>query len=328
MKIAFQTNQITVRGDAVAVYDYAHFNETLLNNESIILTKRNHTFPHEQVALDKFHNRFNMIFYDSWREEGERILKENNVDILYAIKGPPCEVESKNIKTCIHGMFTLSETQGHTFAYISEYLTKGNNHSYVPHMVNLDTSIKDDFRDALGIPKDATVIGRHGGATTFNIPFATDAVNHMVDKRPDIYFLFLNTNPVCEFDTSKIIKKHDRIIHIPATSNASTKIRFINACDVMLHARINGESFGLAVAEFSYLNKPVMTWDGRGIYTGTPFDWCHIDILGEKGIYYRNFNDLVNILDNFKYEDKNWNAYSDYNPQNVMNKFKEVFIND
>ena len=39
----------------------------------------------------------------------------------------------------------------------------------------------------------------------------------------------------------------------------SEKEAFYRTCDAMLHARRDGETFGLAVAEFSVRNKPVIT---------------------------------------------------------------------
>ena len=34
VKIGFYTEQLDVRGTCVAIYDYAHYNEVLLNNDS------------------------------------------------------------------------------------------------------------------------------------------------------------------------------------------------------------------------------------------------------------------------------------------------------
>jgi len=40
------------------------------------------------------------------------------------------------------------------------------------------------------------------------------------------------------------------------------KARFFATCDIMLHARLHGETFGLAVGEFAVLGKPVITFAG------------------------------------------------------------------
>jgi hypothetical protein len=46
MKIIFHSNQLSELGTEVALYDYAYYNELILKNESFILTKKNHHFPH------------------------------------------------------------------------------------------------------------------------------------------------------------------------------------------------------------------------------------------------------------------------------------------
>ena len=38
MKVAFHTPALDVRGTCTAIYDYAHYNEILLVNSSIIIT--------------------------------------------------------------------------------------------------------------------------------------------------------------------------------------------------------------------------------------------------------------------------------------------------
>ena len=90
----------------------------------------------------------------------------------------------------------------------------------------------------------------------------------------------------------------------------------------MLHARYIGESFGLSCAEFSIKNKPVITWLGSQ-------ERNHIDVLGDKGIYYNDSNDLLNILlniDKTKINNDNWNMYNDYLPDEVIKKFKSVYL--
>jgi len=92
----------------------------------------------------------------------------------------------------------------------------------------------------------------------------------------------------------------------------------------MIHARNRGETFGLSVGEFSICNKPVLTWIGSE-------EDCHIEILKDKAITYKNDQDLFNIimsLDNSVLGvDKQWDCYNEsYNPRVVMEKFKTVFL--
>jgi hypothetical protein len=88
----------------------------------------------------------------------------------------------------------------------------------------------------------------------------------------------------------------------------------------MIHARIEGETFGLSIAEFSIRNKPVITCP-----TG---DMEHINILGDKAILYMSKDNLIAVFNNIKYIIRggtNWNAYSYYTPANIMEMF-DVFI--
>ena len=99
------------------------------------------------------------------------------------------------------------------------------------------------------------------------------------------------------------------------------KTRFINTADGMIHARVGGETFGLSVGEFSIKNKPVITWlDGH--------DKHHIQVLGDKGIYYRTPQDLLHTLMDFQpMPERDWDAFSaEFSPAPVMRKFAEVFL--
>ena len=101
-----------------------------------------------------------------------------------------------------------------------------------------------------------------------------------LDKREDIIFLFLNTTKFIE---------HERVIYLPKTISRNTKSRFINTCNFMLHARRDGETFGLAVAEFSVANKPIITY-------GNSKDNEHLRILKDKAIIYNNQKDRIPSL--------------------------------
>jgi hypothetical protein len=90
----------------------------------------------------------------------------------------------------------------------------------------------------------------------------------------------------------------------------------------MLHARRDGETFGLAIAEFSIRNKPVIT------YTNS-INTEHIFILGNKGFYYKEKSELKSILSSFILKGIpkcDYNAYKNFSPEIVMQKFKQIFI--
>ncbi|BBB91616.1 hypothetical protein MAMMFC1_02300 [Methylomusa anaerophila] len=337
MKILFHSNQLSLRGTEVALFDYAHYNEEILNNDSLIAVKRGKI--HHPMAVEKFHNRFRVFYYDTL-EQLQKLAEDERVDVFYAIKaGENDGILLKGIKNCVHTVFKYYDPHGNVYAYVSEWLSQemsGGKVPYVPHIVHLPNA-EGDLRKELNIPENATVFGRYGGLETFDIPFVKRLVYSIATKRKDIYFLFMNTENFLERKSflkkkwlNKFISpllftntKMNNIIFLEGMADPYYKTKFIKTCDAMLHARLQGESFGIACGEFSIFNKPVITCDASFIK-----ERSHIDILGNKGIYYANYDQLKKILDNFnKNPGKDWDAYSqEYNPVAVMTKFKEVFI--
>ncbi len=317
MKIGFHCNQLSIRGTEVAMYDYAHFNETLLGNKSFVLAKNPKIWPYShEKAIEKFKKRFDVFFYDDISEI-EGILDANGADMFYAQKSGRIDgVVSSKRKNLIHAVFQDYQPHGDVYAFISEWLSKiyGGTQPFVPYIADIPHH-NDDMRDQLGISKNAIVYGRHGGLETFDIMFAKAAVMEVAKARPDIYFLFMNTDKFCD-DSFK------NIIFLEATADPYEKVKFINSCNAMIHARVRGETFGLAIAEFSMRDKPIICC--REAY----HDCAHLDILGDTGIYYSNKNELVKLLTNPEFLEYKmiWNRYLDYSPEKVMQKFKTVFI--
>jgi glycosyltransferase involved in cell wall biosynthesis len=319
MKILFHENQLSYRGTSNAVYNYALFNQEYLNNESIIIYQKNNK-NNFAPAIEKFKNKFEVHSYTNLNEI-HKIVEQTNTDLFYAIKAGKFDgVEAKSCKTVIHSVFKYYEPHGDVYAYVSEWLSNEMTNGvapFVPHMIAVDkTSL--DLRDELNIPKDAIVFGRHGGETTFDLPFVKRLIIEISKKRKDIYFVFMGTN---SFVFKSVFTPYKNIIFLPKSQDELYKAKFINTCDAYLHARKQGESFGIAVGEFSICNKPVITWANSD-------EKSHIDILGDKAILYNDANDLNEIIQNFKEDNsKDWDAYSaEYSAEKVMDKFKSVFI--
>jgi glycosyltransferase involved in cell wall biosynthesis len=319
MKILFHENQLSYRGTSNAVYNYALFNQEYLNNESIIIHQKNNK-NNFAPAIEKFKKKFEVHSYINLNEI-DKIVEQTNTDLFYAIKAGKFDgVEAKSCKTVIHSVFKYYEPHGDVYAYVSEWLSNEMTNGvapFVPHMIAVDkTSL--DLRDELNIPKDAIVFGRHGGETTFDLPFVKKLIVEISKKRKDIYFVFMGTN---SFVFKSIFSPYKNIIFLPKSQDELYKAKFINTCDAYLHARKQGESFGIAVGEFSICNKPVITWANSD-------EKSHIDILGDKAILYNDANDLNEIIQNFKVDNsKDWDAYSaEYSAEKVMDKFKSVFI--
>ena len=214
----------------------------------------------------------------------------------------------------------------------------------------------EDLRADLGIPPEATVFGRHGATFTFSLRFVRQVVIEVALRRPDIWFLFLTTEPFCHnyglecsadgrhcthgtaANTSKHHQQHPsnpwsvsgletgcpfNIVHLNASVD---KLRFIKTCDAMLHGRRDGETFGLAIADFAVRNKPVLTCNTS---TNNGRARAHLDILGPRGVHYSDRASLEAALLGFNRawaSAQDWRAYTEFEPQAVMQQFKSVFL--
>ena len=314
VKIAFHDNQLCERGTTVSLYDYAYYNKHYLGNESIIMYFGNHNSNVPEV-LDKFKKEFTLRPYNNWQQEADNILKEENCDILYMIKAGEWDGKMANpsvCKTIIHCVFNTQNPHGNVYGRISNCF--GNRCPVVPHMINLPNSDKN-MRKELNIPDNAIVYGRHGGYDQFDILSVHKAIDKITDENPNIYFFLVNTREFC--------REKKNIIHFGKIIDLNEKVKFINSCDAMIHARGMGETFGSAVAEFSIKNKPVITCNSGDI--------AHLNILKDKAIMYNqnNVEEIYNIFKNFdrnENKNKDWNAYAEYSPEKIMDKFNELFI--
>lgn len=315
MRIGFHNNQLDIRGSSVALFDYADFNRSILSYDSIIFTSAD-TNHHHPEALSRFNQEFKVCAYRT-KDELASLAKQNSIDVMYFQKqGDNDGLLVPGCKNVVHAVFQYFEPHGDVYAYISEWLTNYTTQGkfpFVPYIVRPPLDVRGDLRDELGIPKEATVFGRHGGSDSFDLPIARAAVEILTRKFQHLYFVFLNTDKFCP--------PNPKIIHLEGTSDLIYKQKFINTCDCMLHARVQGETFGLAVAEFSVSNKRVMTFGGSR-------ERCHIDILGDKGIIYNSSEELAQQVLLFDRTQKgNFDAYSArFSPAVVMEKFREVFL--
>lgn len=316
MRVAFHTNQLNLQGTSVAVFDYAHYNRVLLGNESVILYERNHRW-NDPVAIEHFTKHFTTLPYDDFSQV-DAILRYSESDVCYYLKSGERDGKVNTVGRCaVHVVFQAHEPHGDVYAYISSWLSDkmtGGKSPFVPHIVRLPAPT-ENLRASLGIPEKAIVFGRHGGYDQFNLDLAHRAVERIAKERQDLYFVLLNTKPFCE--------PRPNIIHVPGTTDLQWKANFINSCDAMLHARLRGESFGLAIAEFCLLGKPVLAWTG-GI------DQNHVAMLKDKGIFYASEDDLYRAVMSFdprKVDSGEIRSLVlEFTPERVMKKFAEAFL--
>lgn len=316
-RIVFQSSQLSVRGTAIALYDYARYSREILGHDPVVAYNRNNPENNEQV-IERFNKAFPVYGYNNF-DEVDKIIEKKGIDFFYSIKaGAKDGAISRVVPSMIHAVFPVSPDNFHgaAYAFVSDWLSmycSNRKVPAVPHIVELP-DIQDSLRMQLGIPEAAMVFGCHGGAGSFDLDFVKSCVGKSVGARSDLYFLFLNIQPFIQ---------HERVIFLPGTADLVEKVKFINSCDAMLHARKRGETFGLACGEFSLRNKPVLTYSRSG-------ECNHIDILAESAFQYAGPRQLMHYLLELHKDDfrgKNWDHYSSrFSPEKIMRRFQDVFI--
>lgn len=323
MKITFYNPHLGLRGTEVMMYDYAFYGRKFYNWDIQVLYNKQDKRS-DQLSIDKFKKEFDVYEIDCdpknfslINHEIEKFLEKHPSDYFYTQKGGPTkQVNPSNSKTCILRCSIVDpkeDKHGHSYAFVSDWLSKKCSNSeipVVPAIIELPNTM-EDFRQEFKIPKNAIVFGRTGGVDTWNIEFVNEVICDILKSNENIYFIFQNTPNFLD---------HERIIHINNSFDKDFKSKFINTCDAFIHARMEGETFGLSCAEFSLKNKRVITYSKSR-------ENNHTEILGNKGLYYSSPRGLFNILSNFIPEpEKDWNCYKEFSAEKVMKIFQDVFI--
>jgi hypothetical protein len=312
MNVAFWDNYLCERGTTVSLFDYAYHNQTILKNNSFIFYDKNIKENNNNI-INKFKKHFTVHGTENFTEVDE-YLKLYNITHIYIIKYGHKDDRISNIaKNCIHCVFVCTQPHGDIYSSISPWI-KGYNANYpvVPHMINLPTH-NNNMREELNIPQNAVVFGGYGGKDSFSIDFVKNVVYNIAKNNSNIYFLFANFNKFCP--------ELPNIIHLSTIIDLDEKVKFINTTDAMLWARQDGETFGISIGEFSSKNKPVIA-----MKIG---DVAHFYLLGNKGMWYNNYESLNNILLNFNPKiarTEDWNAYKNFTPEKIMETFKCVYL--
>jgi len=326
------------RGTEVALFDYAQGNRNILGNNSFIAVPSDRVF--DSNILHKFEQNFHVFLYVSQGQLHE-FVEQNKIDLIYKIisGGEDTAIFHDKIPHFMHCVFSTKSRHGTFYSPISPFLNIWYRTSYpvLPHIVKKFHGSNQTFRDELGIPHDAVVFGGYGAEDKFDIPFVHEAIVKVAKKRNNIYFLFMNFKSF--IDVSK-----ENIIFLPKNTDMEYKETFINTCDAMIHARSDGETFGLSVAEFSVKNKPIITWspiffNNTKLYLKSIakkilrknyiYAKAHLGFLGEKAIRYTSERDLIDIFLNFRekyFQDINYDCYSElFSEEKVMRIFEAIY---
>ena len=315
LKVGFYLRELNFRGIANSIFIYAKNNQTVLKNKSIIFYNST-ALDNKPEAIKEFKKKFKTIKVSNLNEL-EKINKNLKLDYIYFQRDGAKDELVNNSKNIIHAVFPQNPFQYHgsNYAFISKWLSmtcSNNKFPFAPLPVQLLEN-NQNLRNKLKIPRNAKVFGYHGGETSFDLIFVRDAIKKVVQQNKNIYFLFMNI---------KKFYNHKKVIFLKGTFNQTQKVKFINTCDAMLHARSLGESFGLSCAEFAIKNKPILTY-------GYCRQRAHFEICKNNIIPYYSYRDLNTKIINFKKNKKynSGNLKNELSEKKTIKIFKEILLN-
>jgi hypothetical protein len=249
------------------------------------------------------------------------IYQTQNIYAIWMLRAFPTHFEttirSTGIPVLVH-MTSLSYDQwGESFAFVSNWLSdycSNGTVPCVPHIVELPDK-SHSIRSAMGVNDSEVLIGRIGGGYSWNIHFVNPIIREVVELRNDIQFALINIPQIHHH------LKHERIkIFNELPYDQQLKAAFISSCDAMIHARGEGESFGISVGEFSKLNKPIIPYR----YS---FERAHLEQLNKHAITFDSPETLRSLLLIIgKNSAVDWNRYDAFNEKSVVEKFCNVFL--
>eukprot|EP00668_Euglena_longa_P019708 GGOE01024498.1.p1 GENE.GGOE01024498.1~~GGOE01024498.1.p1 ORF type:complete len:400 (-),score=85.57 GGOE01024498.1:235-1434(-) len=242
-----------------------------------------------------------------------------------------------------HAVFLIGGIHGTSYAAIGKKVADVDcpNGATVPYMVypheRRNSSTYENLRSKFGVKDSDHLLCRHGGPNTFDIGFVRDCIPRFLDEFPTLHILLMNTDRQLRRHALKSpslgskrkpfysrLQEHPRLHFLDSRVDDKERLEYFEACDGMLHARSVGETFGLAVAEMSVHNRPVIT--------STLGAQEHIHILGKKGFIYSDPSSLrqrihqVLSIPRRELLAKDWNAYRMFMPRPVMQAFDDIFI--
>ncbi|KAH8064251.1 hypothetical protein JL721_8396 [Aureococcus anophagefferens] len=327
VRLAVHCGALDERGTTVSTYDYADLALAMGLVDSVLVL-HDASVPPLPAILAKFEARFGrdrVVAVAAADVDG--VLARDGATHFYVQKaGVDDGLVSAVARTLVHCVFVATQAHGDVYARVSDHVPVDGPASaaaVVPLVVRPGDVDGPDLREELGIAANATVFGRHGGVHTFSIDFVKAVVEARAAARPDVVFLFMNTAP---FGAPQ-----PNVRFIPGTADPDRVAAFVRTCDAMLHARAEGETFGLAVADFARHDRPVLTFDSPD----PSYARFHLSVLQRRAIPYRDARSLEKALDAFDRDAARrlprgyWNAYHPaFGPAAVMDAFDRVFLAD
>lgn len=306
------------------MYDYASHFEDALGGTAYIGAyedgSRGMRYPDAMGARSHFESRFpgRMRVLPDGAGALDAALAEIGADALYTIQAG---CDNMPIAPTFRPMLVHAVFYGRPAIERCAAVSAGANVApgvpVIHHMAFLDPR----FDDALPLPLPngtERVFCRHGGKVSFNIDNIHDSLRQHVASSPRDVFLFLNTDSTAGDEAFP-----RNIIYLNFTADLRLKRRFLNSCSACIHARVEGETFGLSLAECSLAGLPVITSSRYGGF--------HLGVLGEHALTYEDEFSLARRLSTFDVAAHRAKAsvyrglYARFAPELVMREFVDGF---
>ena len=326
-RLLFHSDGITERGTSTSIVGYMKF---LINEGHHIIWASEDTPANNKAIIEKYSKTFQIDIYKDFKKYSQSANK--NSDWAYFMKKGPNDGKIIPRVPCnVHAVFKYYEPHGDSYAYISEWLASSSASlaiplipkklknripnpflklDWVPYGVDVEQSTKT-LRANWGIPEEAKVILRYGGNNTFDIPWVLEEIVWQLQENPNLYFVGVNTMKFTD---------HPRAIFLPPIYSNHAKANMLASADIILHARLQGESFGMVILEAMQASRDILAWSGG-------WDRNHTKLLDNRSLYV-NRKDLRFKLSKKRANEtilKNLEMANNFRIANVMPKFKEVF---
>ncbi len=255
-------------------------------------------------VVEKFRALFQLVPFASMAEVEVKI-GEMKIQYLYVIKyGYPDQYISEKVPTLIHSVFAY-HPHGR-YAVVSEKIAHRKGGVWLPHIVvPLPLTGRKTFRSRHGIPAKAYVYGRHGGKDTFSIDYVKESISEAIESLPEVWFVFVNTDRFCT---------HPRILFLDELVTEAEKGEFVSGCDAMVHGRVEGETFGLACAEFGISERMVLTTPAL-----STDDNQHIFLGGDRVKVYRDKVEFLRLIRGYPHTPPSTeNPYRKFTTEKIM----------
>jgi glycosyltransferase involved in cell wall biosynthesis len=197
------------------------------------------------------------------------------------------------IETSIFGKSSTSEylERVNLFLFISQWLRQKSPWAEPRSDIlfnPIETPIsKQNLRSELGIPSNAVVLGRVGRPDLGDDQFISSVLSEVYQQpentKNPLFFISMGVKAP-ELPSSISAAQH-KVISLQPTTDANRLSSFYNTIDILLHRRVEGETFGMINAEAMMHGKVVVSHLSN-------VDNAQVEILGDTG--------LISELQDFK----------------------------